>query len=119
MTQFTVNEWKSLGNLHGNIGLCTTYLQKVFRITQNTTEKIHELTNNHQEANTRILLHPQHASISYEQTAVSTPDTDVFLIMLSMIPDMNIKLYMRTGKGSIRCIIDMNAVGDDIFDNQN
>ena len=39
--------------------------------------------------------------------------------MLLMIPDMNIKLYMLTGTGSKRCIIDMNAVGDDIFDNQN
>ena len=39
--------------------------------------------------------------------------------MLLMIPDMNIKLYMLTGTGSKRRIIDMNAVGDDIFDNQN
>ena len=36
-----------------------------------------------------------------------------------MIPDMNIKLHMLTGTGSKRRIIDMNAVGDDIFDNQN
>ena len=39
--------------------------------------------------------------------------------MLSMMPDMNIKLYMLTGTGSKRRIIDMNAVGDDIFDKQN
>ena len=57
--------------------------------------------------------------LSYEEIFVSAPDTDVFLIILSMILDMNIKLYMLTGTGSKRCIIDMNAVGDDIFDNQN
>ena len=39
--------------------------------------------------------------------------------MLLMIPDMNIKLHMLTGTGSKRRIINMNAVGDDIFDNQN
>ena len=39
--------------------------------------------------------------------------------MLLMIPDMNIKLYILTGTGSKRRIIDMNAVGDDIFNNQN
>ena len=39
--------------------------------------------------------------------------------MLLMIPDMNIKLYMLTGTGSKRRIINMNTVGDDIFDNQN
>ena len=117
MTQFIVNEWKSLGNLLGNIELYATYLQEVFRITQNTTEKIHELTSNHQEADTRIILHTRHASLSHEEIVVSTSDTDVFLIMLSMIPDMDIKWCMLTGTGSKRRIIDMNAV-DDIFDNQ-
>ena len=95
------------------------HLQEVLRITQNTTEKIHELTSNHQEADTRILLHARHASLSYKEIFGSTPDTDLFFIMLSMMPDMNIKLYMLTGTGSKRRIIDMNAVGDDIFDNQN
>ena len=117
LTQFIVNEWKSLGNLLGNIELYATYLQEVFRITQNTTEKIHELTSNHQEADTRIILHTRHASLSHEEIVVSTSDTDVFLIMLSMIPDMDIKWCMLTGTGSKRRIIDMNAV-DDIFDNQ-
>ena len=95
------------------------HLQEVLRITQNTTEKIHELSSNHQEVDTRILLHARHASLSYEEIFGSTPDTDVFFIMLSMMPDVNIKLYMLTGTGSKRRIIDMNAVGDDIFDNQN
>ena len=52
LTQFIVNKWKSLGNLFGNTELYATYLQEVFRITQNTTEKIHELTSNHQEVDT-------------------------------------------------------------------
>ena len=95
------------------------HLQEVLRITQNTTEKIHELTSNHQEADIRIRLHARHASLSYEEIFGSTPDTVVFFIMLSMMPDVNIKLYMLTGTGSKRRIIDMNAVGDDIFGNQN
>ena len=36
-----------------------------------------------------------------------------------MIPAINIKLYMPTGTGSKRRIIDKNAAGDDIFDYQN
>jgi len=119
LTQFIVNEWKSLGNLLGSTTLYATHLQEVFRITKNTTEKIHEITSNHQEADTRILLHARHASLSYEEIVVSTPDTDVFLIMLSLISDMNIRLYMLTGTGSKRRIIDMNAVSDNVFDNQN
>ena len=119
LTQFIINEWKSPGSLLRNIELRATYLQEAFRITQNTTENIHELASNHQEADTRILLHTGHASFSYEEIVIGTPDTDVFLIMLSMMPDMNIKLYMLNGTGSKRCIIDMNAVGDNIFDNQN
>ena len=104
LTQFVVNERKSLGSLLGNIELRATYLQEVFSITQNTTENIHELTSNHQETDTRILLHTGHVSYSYEEIVVSTPDADVFLIILSMMPDMNIKLYMLNGTGSKICI---------------
>ena len=119
LMQFIANVWKSLSSLLRNTELHATYLQEVFRVTQSTTEKIHELTSNHQDADTRILLHARPASLSYKEIVVSTPDSDVSLIMFSMIPDMNIKLYMLTGTGSKRRIIDMNAVGDDIFDNQN
>ena len=105
LTQFIVNEWKSLGNLLRNIELFATYLLELFRVTQNTTEKIHELTSNHQEADTRILLHTRHATLSCEEIIVSTPDTDVFLIMLLTILDKNIKLYMLTGTGSKRISI--------------
>ena len=105
MTQFIVNEWKSLGNLLRNIELYATYLLELFRVIQNTTEKMHELTNNHQEAGTRILLHARHATLSCEEIIVSTPDTDVFLIMLLTILDINIKLYMLTGTGSKRISI--------------
>ena len=105
LTQFIVNEWKSLGNLLRNIELYATYLLELFRVTQNTTEKIHELTSNHQEADTRILLHARHATLSCEEIIVSAPDTDVFLIMLLTILDINIKLYMLTGTGSKRISI--------------
>ena len=47
LTQLIAKEWKSFGNLLGNIELYAAYLQEVFRITQNATEKIHELTSNH------------------------------------------------------------------------
>ena len=110
LTQFIANEWKSLGNLLRNIELYATYLLELFRVTQNTTEKIHELTSNHQEADTRILLHARHATLSCEEIIVSTLDTDVFLIMLLTILDKNIKLYMLTGTGSKRISIWMQLV---------
>ena len=41
--------------------VCDISTKEVLRITQNTTKKTHELTSNHQEADTRILLHIQYA----------------------------------------------------------
>ena len=49
---------------------------------------------------------------------VSGPDTDVFMIMLSKVTEMNAQLFMLTGTGNKRRI-DINSVAEGIYENQN
>ena len=46
---------------------------------------------------------------------VSGPDTDVFMIMLSKVTEMNAQLFMLTGTGNKRRIIDINSVAEGIY----
>ena len=91
----------------------------VFQITADETQLVQELQSKHQEADTRMLLHTLHASISCDKIIVSSPDTDVFMIMLSKVTEMNRQLLMLTGTGNNRRIIDVNSIPECIYENQN
>ena len=119
MIEFIVNEWKNLGHLLGQKVLYVTSGIDVFRIAADEAQLVQELQSNHQEANTRMLLHSRHASMSYGKIIVSSPDTDVFMIMLSKMTEMNGQLFMLTGTGNKRRIIDVNSVAEGIYENQN
>lgn len=46
---------------------------------------VEELASNHVEADTRLILHARHAAQNCDSVAIHSPDTDVFLIALSLI----------------------------------
>ena len=57
-----------------------------WKVYQNNNETFHEETepeSHHEEAETRMLLQAKHASSSYE-ILISSPDTDAFVICLSV-----------------------------------
>ena len=91
----------------------------VFRITADQIQLVQELESNHQETDTRMLLHARHASMSCDKIIVSSPDTDVLMIMLSKVTEMNGQLFMPTGTGNKRRIVDVNSVAEGIYENQN
>ena len=66
-----------------------------------------------------MLLHVHHASMFCYKIIVTSPDTDVFMIMLSKVTEMNGQLFMLTGTGNKRRIIDVNSVAEDVYENQN
>ena len=86
-----------------------------FRITVDETQLVEELKSNHQEADIRMF----HVSMSCDKVIVSSPDTDVFMIMLSKVTEMNGELFMLTGTGSKGRIININSVAEGIYENQN
>ena len=59
-----------------------------------------------------MFVHAKSASITYEKVLISSPDTDVLLIALSKCSEINARLYMLTGTGSKKRIIDIDEVAD-------
>ena len=46
--------------------------------------EVEQLNSDHEEADTRMLLHAQHASAFTENTVIKSPDTDVFVIAVAL-----------------------------------
>ena len=59
--------------------------------------EIEELSSDHEEADTRMIAHARHASLSYSNVIVKSPDTDVFFIALNATNDIFANLFFETG----------------------
>ena len=74
------------------------------RITVNTTDIIEELTRNQGEADTKLLLHANHAFNSTENQAVLvrslSGDVDIDVLFITLFPEKADQVYLdyRTGK---------------------
>ena len=73
------------------------------------------LQSNQEIADTCMLLHAQNASLTHQDVIVSSPDTDVFIIALSKLHEIKANMYMLTGTGDKRRLVDLNAVADNAF----
>ena len=71
-------------------------------------EDIPELNSDHEEADTRLLLHAKHASIAHQAITVTSPDTDVFILMLGHKGAIDAALYFDTGSGNLRKVLDID-----------
>ena len=69
----------------------------------NSLSDIPELSCTHKEADPRLALHAVHASRCYpgKNIAVVSDDTDVYIILLSVIPKMRGQLFFRQGKSTV------------------
>ena len=69
-----------------------------------------ELACDHQEADTRMLLHTAHAARTSSSVTIFSPDTDVFLLALSCVHSLeSTALYVLASQGTV---YDMNTVKD-------
>ena len=80
----------------------------------NTIEEIATLSCDHEEADTRMLLHANHASQSHGSIVIKSPDTDMFIIMLSFCRILQCKLFYETGVKEETCVIDVKCVQQQI-----
>ena len=65
-------------------------------------ESVPELYSNHEEADTRLILHAQHASTMQSNVTIRSSDTDVFILMLAHKAEIRCLLYFDTGSGNYR-----------------
>ena len=81
------------------------------------TESFPPLDSNHEEADTRLLLHAKHAASTYDTVIMRSPDTDVLVLCTAMQQLIEKDVYMLTGSGKkIRCI-HVNTICKELGDN--
>ena len=73
-------------------------------------QKVRELESNHEEADTRLLLHSKHASFSHDRIMVKCSDTDVLVLCIANQTNIGKPLYFITDTANKRCIIDVSAI---------
>ena len=120
LVRFIVAEWKK-ENYRLTIGSKSIFVTdgEVFKIKEDTVIAIPELKSNHEVADTRLMLHAQHASQHFQRILISSPDTDVFVICLSFQPVINTNFYFLTGVRNSRRITYIRVVIENIDQNLN
>ena len=74
-------------------------------------QQVPQLTCNHEEADTRLLLHANHAASNGHNTVIiRSPDTDVALLTAALLQDISASILSRTGTKQRTRFIDVNAV---------
>lgn len=88
-------------------GFCFAFLIQV------TVSEIHELVSNQEETDTRVVLYLKYAvQMGYKSAVVRTPDTDIFLILLHHACTIPITMYLDTGTGKHRQIINVTELAE-------
>ena len=115
--EFIVSQWQK-PEYHVKIGQKPFYVTNradVFKINETEICQELELQSNHEEADTRMLFHAEHASTNYSKILISSPDTDVFIICLSVHMAITANLFFLTGVKNSRRIINVTNVAEYIL----
>ncbi len=104
-----------LSNLMGNIELFVSHGKMCHQFSTNNRDEVQieeceELYSDHEEADTRLLLHAKQASRTHDHIVIRSPDTDVFILLLGHKPAIPTALYFDTGTGNQRRILDVGKV---------
>ena len=83
---FAVSEWKKEEYLLFIEEKCVYVMngKNVFKINHDSVSTVENIKSIHEEANTRMILHANHASNSYDRILVASPDTVVFVLCISL-----------------------------------
>ena len=117
LCQFLVSHWMTLdGKELGGKVLYATQGQRCLLMSTNAnnviiTEEVDDLESNHEEADTRLLLHAKHASVQGSSSVViRSPDTDIFIMSIVEVDEINTPLYFATGTGNKSRLLHINAI---------
>ena len=86
MIGFIVSKWnkEKHRSLIKNKCVYVTDDENVFKINHDSLSQVENLKRNHEEADTRMISNAKHADNSYEKTLIASPDTDVFVLCISL-----------------------------------
>lgn len=122
---FLANQWRTYPSsfLRSLACLYITSRDKCICLTSAVSKEnpiisnnVPELESDHEEADTRLLLHSKHSAQTYDRIIIKTPDTDVLVISIAMQKLIGKDVYLLTGTGSNTRTIDVGAVSDELGD---
>ena len=67
---------------------------------------------NHEEADTRLILHSSHAAQTHNNVVILSPDTDVAMLALSHASQLNTRLLFATGSGNKHRVLDLSFLAN-------
>lgn len=70
----------------------------------------------HEEADTRMLLHAYYAADHSQSVVIKSVDTDVFIIALALSKQFSSQLFFHTGAGSKIRTVNLHLVRQEIGD---
>ena len=108
IVKFLVSQWKTeaFRDRLGNRTMYVTTEDQCWRVDAAACEPVPELQCNHEEADTRMVLHARHAGGT---CVIHSDDTDVLVLLLAHSPSLT-KCYMKKGRGAKSRIIDLSLV---------
>ena len=119
---FLSERWRTFktAQLHGILEMYVTSKEQCHVLSPGTSagdvvqcNECVELESDHEEADTRLLLHAKHALNTCDSVTIRSPDTDVFIISIAMQQNLGPKdLFLTTGTGTRCRTIRINAVVD-------
>ena len=118
LVEFFVQHLKhveKLSDLMRNVELFVSHGKMCHQLSTNSGEDVlieecEELYSDHEEADTRLLLHAKQASRSHNHVIIRSPDTDVFILLLGHRSAIPTALYFDTGIGNQKRILDIGKV---------
>ena len=117
LVKFFVNHWKQKTPFMGNKHLYIGYEDNCICFSPDGTVDIPELASNHEEADTRMLLHMNHnidQSDIQKKFVFHTPGTDVFVLRLSHLHKIHGDIYIKTEIKDRSRIISLEKIKENI-----
>jgi len=83
----------------------------VYRITASVTNVELSLCSDHEEADTRLLLHTKHAATTHPRIVIQSPDTDVVVLSVAHFQDLPChELWIKTGTRDKQRFIPIHSI---------
>ena len=122
---FLCEYWRMYKSLHLS-GIQCEYItskNKCYMLTSGSCPNDHvlhyevpQLQCDHEEADTRLLLHSEHAAETHDTIMVKTPDTNIFLLCIAMCRTIDKNVLVMTGTSNRFRIIDISTISDALGD---
>ena len=114
LVRFVVEHWKKTPSRERlkDKELHVTSGNRCYKITAERVEEEEELRSEQEEADTRLLLHVQHAATEqrYRSIIVSSEDTDVRILCLAFSSSIDVPIYQRCVSQMKARYVDINKI---------